>query len=190
MEDKEIFKKIFNICKEYEGDNETVKTIKEKCNLELFRNEIIEKYNINIPINKINNTKYIRIKDWHGEICLGVFNEENTLNMDEKPKNEMLLSIQFPTGAYIFGENYDKELFDEFYKELKTYSPKFCDDLNHYLYYSLENASKIYNDYEDIYKKYRDKYNSKFYKRKIDELKNEIEYWENKEKEANQKNED
>lgn len=187
MKEVEVFQNIFNLCEKYIGDNETIMTIKEKCSLELFRNEIIEKYNINIPIDKINNTKYIRISSWHGDISLGIYNEKNVCNMEEKPDNEMLLSIQFPTGAYIFGEDYDTEIFNEFYKELKTYKPKFCDDLNHYLYFELKNAGKIYNEYENIYKKYKEKYNSKIYKRKIDKLKEEIEYWEGKDKEINKK---
>lgn len=183
MKELEVFKKIFDICKNHEKENDSIEEIKRKCELEIFRNEIINKYKIDIPINKINNTRYIRISDLHGEICLGIFNEDNVCNMDEKPNNEMLLAIQFPTGAYIFGESYDRELFNDFYKELKQYKPKFCDDLNHYLYFDLKNASKIYNEYGNIYKKYRDIYNSKIYKRKIDELKNEIEYWEKRDKE-------
>lgn len=185
MKEIEIFKNIFNTCKEYTGDNEIIKTIKGKCELAIFQNEIFEMYNINISINKIYNTKYIRISECHGDICLGVYNESNVHNMEEKPNNEMLLSIQFPTGPYIFGRDYDTKIFNEFYEELKTYNPKFCDDINHYLYFDMKNAGKIYNEYENIYKKYKEKYNSKIYKRKIEELKEEINYWENKDKEIN-----
>ena len=179
----EVWKDILDICEKYNGENETIKSFKRACELEIFRNEIIEKYNINIPIDRINNTKFIRIDSWCGDISLGIYNENNVSNMEEKPKNEMLLSIMFPTGAYIFGEDYDTEIFDEFYKELKTYNPKFCDDLNHYLYFDLESAGKIYNEYRNIYKKYKEKYNARINERRIAKLKAEIEYLENKNKE-------
>ena len=40
-----------------------------------------------------------------------------------QPKNERLFQISFPTGAYIFGDDYPKNLGEELFNELKSYNP-------------------------------------------------------------------
>lgn len=74
------------------------------------------------------------------------------------PENgEWLYKISFSTGAYIFGQHYPQQLFKEFFNELKSLSPKYCDTANSALYFSSENASEAYEAYPKILKKYKDK---------------------------------
>lgn len=75
---------------------------------------------------------------------------------DEQPNDgELLYIISFPTGAYIFGQHYPTELFREFFKELKSYSPKYLDTANKTLYFSTDNAKVIHEAFPEILKKYQ-----------------------------------
>jgi hypothetical protein len=76
---------------------------------------------------------------------------------DKQPKNEWLFEISFSTGAYIFGQDYDgqKELFQKFFKELESYKPDYSDSHNHSLYWKLENAKSIFDNFNKILEKYR-----------------------------------
>ena len=106
------------------------------------------------------------------------------LNSEEQPKeDEILIQFAYPTGAYIFGgggwlpskDNYDRELFEEFFEELKTYNYKYIDDLNFYLYFNMENGIKLFKNYDDICKKYQDKWNKRANERKKERLRKELE---------------
>jgi len=55
----------------------------------------------------------------------------------KQPEDELLLVISFPTGAYIFGDDYPTEFFKEFFQELKTYNPKYTDTTNKTLYFQF-----------------------------------------------------
>ena len=76
---------------------------------------------------------------------------------DRQPSDEYLYCISFPTGAYIFGEHYPEEVFNDFFEELRKYNPKYSDTQNHNLYFSPETAFKIHHDFEAIYKEYAEK---------------------------------
>lgn len=110
---------------------------------------------------------YIR-KHNHGEI---------SCSDDKKQPNdgELLLYIRFPTGAYIFGDHYPKELFNDFFDELKTFEPKYTDTMNSSLYFSMDKAGKFYNNFKKILNKYHDK-NKEIYKKiRAEELRKELE---------------
>jgi hypothetical protein len=89
-------------------------------------------------------------------------------------KNETLLCIKFPTGAYMFGEDYPVEFFQRFFLELKSYNPKYVDSTNKGLYFSLDNAGKIHNAYRDIIKKYREENLKDLKQRKIKKMKDDL----------------
>lgn len=72
----------------------------------------------------------------------------------EQPGDEWLLSVCFSSGAYIFGDSYPEDLFNEFFQELKSFGPKYCDTVNHHLYFSHENANLVFNSFPEIFKKY------------------------------------
>ncbi|MEG7769297.1 hypothetical protein U2086_14745, partial [Listeria monocytogenes] len=87
---------------------------------------------------------------------------------------EILLYVGFSTGAYIFGGDYPTDLFQRFFNELKTYSPKYQDSSNKYLYYSLDNAGIFFNQFNDIFKKYNDINREEFKQRKIKKMEDEL----------------
>ena len=87
---------------------------------------------------------------------------------------EELLNISFPTGAYIFGNDYDGEFFQEFFNELFLIEPKYKDVINHSLYYSVENGKEAYEHYQSTYQKYRELFTERCKQRKIDKLKAEL----------------
>jgi len=92
-----------------------------------------------------------------------------------QPVDEVMLAISFPTGAYIFGDSYPVELFQEFWTELKSFDFKYVDDVNHCIYYPLDKASKIANLFKDILNKYYQKYRDEANNRQIAKLKLELE---------------
>lgn len=149
----------------------------------LFGLELKEKYGFEIDPKKIHisGRDYYRFDDyrfigWHGE----KYNRTiSWLDDGSQPENEFLLSLGFSTGAYIFGEDYPKELFDEFFNELKSYNPKYIDTTNKYLYFSMENAGRIFNEFNDILKKYNDKNREDYKKRRATKLRAELEKLEN-----------
>ena len=110
-----------------------------------------------------------------GEIAygIGVYIFSHITNYgDIKP--EELLNISFPSGAYIFGDDYDAEFFNEFFNELCLVVPKYKDVINHSLYYSVENGKEAYEHYETTYKKYRELFRETRKQRKIEKLKAEL----------------
>ncbi len=96
---------------------------------------------------------------------------------ERQPLNEWLLVISFPTGAYIFRDGYEgqKDLFQDLFNELKNYKPDYSDTTNKKLYWKLENAKNIFNDFNGILKKYYEKNRSEFNKRMAKKLRDELE---------------
>jgi hypothetical protein len=77
-----------------------------------------------------------------------------------QPEDELLFSISFSTGAYIFGDggtfckDYPTDFFKKFWLELKEYKPDYVDEANHGLYWKVENAKDIFNSFDDVLNKY------------------------------------
>ena len=74
-----------------------------------------------------------------------------------QPHEEWLFSLSFPSGAYIFGDDYDyqKDVFRGFIDELKGYIPDYSDTTNSHFYWKLENAKSIFEDFESILHKHK-----------------------------------
>lgn len=90
---------------------------------------------------------------------IGLFGEEHNRTISwpddgRQPEDEWLYHISFPTGAYIFGEDYCTCTFDEFFAELKTYNPKYLDSANHSLYFTSDTAAKVHAALPELLKKY------------------------------------
>jgi len=94
----------------------------------------------------------------------------------KQPVNEWLYSVQFSTGAYILGDDYDYQqpLFRQFFEELRTYKPDYQDLHNHCLYWKIENASTIYKEFYNILTKYKTLNREELDSRKIAKLQAEI----------------
>jgi hypothetical protein len=130
--------------------------------------EWYEKYGLKIEHDhKPYSYNYFKIDDYQGFSRYGDAAKEKAEGSgryiswpdnDKQPKNEWLFSISFSTGAYIFGEDYDgqKQLFQDFFNELKSYNPDYLDSMNKSLYWKLENAKPIFDKFYTILKKYQE----------------------------------
>lgn len=178
---KKAYTEILNLCEKYKDiDNETydIKDMIGKSKRHLWACELEEKYGLKIDHSKIGvNSDYCRIDDyrflgWYGE----KYNRTISWEKDGKqPEDEFLLNLSFCTGPYIFGDDYPEDLFRDFFQELKNYNPKYCDTVNKCLYFSMENASKIFNDFPQILKKYHEINKKDCKERKIKKLQQELE---------------
>lgn len=95
---------------------------------------------------------------------------------DRQPMNEWLFNISFPTGAYIFGDDYDyqQDLFQDFIGRLKSYKPDYSDTVNKSFYWKLENAKPIVEEFNGIYQEFQEKNKQEFDKRKADKLRKQL----------------
>lgn len=93
-----------------------------------------------------------------------------------QPEDGWYLCLSFPTGPYIFGEDYEnqKQLFQDFFQELKSYKPDHSDTVNRDLYWKIENAKSIYNNFDKILKKYQEKNEAELKERRAKKLREEL----------------
>jgi hypothetical protein len=93
-----------------------------------------------------------------------------------QPEDGWYFCIGFSTGAYIFGEDYEsqKQLFQDFFQELKSYKPDYSDSTNHDLYWKIENCKKIYDSFDSIIEKYHEKNKSELNERRAKKLREEL----------------
>lgn len=169
-------KEIIKICENAEKYN-VIEDIQNICEKQLLAEELNEMFGFDLSYNDIHSKDWIRISNYYGDMSIGIWGVEHSrtiCNIQEQPINERLFSICFPTGAYIFGEDYPKELFNRFYSELETYKPKYNDKINHCLHFDLDNGAKIYKEYKSILGKYQKEHNEGAKQRKIEELQKQI----------------
>jgi hypothetical protein len=110
-------------------------------------------------VNKYINAGYIDLYNDMHLVLMGE-NHKRTISWSDdgsQPVDEWLLSIAYPTGAYIFGDSYPVKLFQEYFIELKNLGAKFCDTKNHCLYFDSNNAKKVYDLQREILNKYNGK---------------------------------
>jgi len=190
---KEAYTKVLEACEKYpDFDNKysfrDINDMKRSAKSHLLLVEWYEKYGLKLS-HDYKPAEYNYFK--HGNYgCFNYFNdaraEKDSGNGgkyiswpddDRQPKNEWLYNISFPTGAYIFGEDYEyqQDLFQEFIKELKSYKPDYSDTVNKSFYWKLENAKAILESFDSILKKYNEKNRSEFDKRKAAKLRKELE---------------
>lgn len=180
--EKKAYTEILDVLRKYEDicifD---VKHLERKANIHLLGIDIIEKYGYNININSIDSLQYNTFGSYRKIIMYDGDREKIAWpDNGKQPDNERLLEISFPSGAYIFSDTYPEELFKEFIDEIKSYKPDYIDSHNHSYYFTLENGSKIFNNFEKILDTYRKKYIEGDKQRKIDKLKEELKQLESK----------
>ena len=179
MENKseEAYKEIMKVLKKHEDIIVfDVDGLEEKSKLHLYGIELKEKYGFNLDPKDIYSIGW---QEFGSYLTIGSWGEKykRTISYPDdgsQPKNKQLLQISFPTGAYIFGDDYPKELFKEFFGELKTYKPDFLDTINRSLYFSLKNGSDVFNDFNSILQRYNDVNKVDRRKRDIKKMKSEI----------------
>jgi hypothetical protein len=158
--------------------------LERQVELYLFGLELKETYGLNIDPSQIKDLDYQRFGSFGSHKIIGLFgkkyNREISWPSDgRQPKNERLFVISIPTGAYFFGDvgvsDCPIEFFQKFWLELKSYNPDYVDDVNKALYWKLENAKEIFNDYDSIVKKYHELNKEDAKQRKIKKMREEIE---------------
>lgn len=177
------YRKLIQIVEDYELED--MRNAKEVARKRVFAFEFEDKHKIKLSsdITLNGNGFYAPVNARLGCMCVANFGEKHNrriLNIKKEIDDEVLLEISFSTGAYIFGDDYPKEFFSKFYAELKAYEPKYCDDLNHCLYFSMDNAMEIFNAYRDICEKYIKENQNDFLRRKAEKLRKEAERIESK----------
>ena len=175
---REAYKEIFMALNKH-GDTTIfdIESLKNKADLHLFGVKLKEVHGLNLNPKYIYSTEYCRICDYR---TITNFRDGDSKSMGwsdngEQPKDELLLELRFSTGAYMFGDDYPNELFQKFFLELKTYSPKYTDSHNHALFFSIDNAAAVFNEFDSIIKRYNEQYKEESKARRIEKLKAEIE---------------
>lgn len=188
---KKAYTEVLEVCEKYPNfDNQfgfrDINEMRANAKNHLRLIEWYEKYGLKIShdykpytYNHINLNEYLHIsfyKDSAEEKEKGSGRFISWSDDGKQPDNEWLLNISFSTGAYIFGEDYDsqKKLFQDFFNELKSYLPDYCDTANKSLYWKLENAKGIYENFYNILKKYKDRNQSELKQRQADKLRKEL----------------
>ena len=98
----------------------------------------------------------------------------STYPLELDPPQDFLV-IRFACGAYMFGEDYPTELFEEMYAELKMRCPpKYEDRINNCLYYTPDSAASAYETCMKLCAEYRVRYGKDATKRKIANLEREL----------------
>ena len=111
----------------------------------------------------------------------GKYREINNISPTPQPKDEWLLNIRFPTGAYflIDGGSFDKpylsDLFNKMLGEFLALNPKYVDRLNKSMYFTSDNAKEVLDKWNEITTKYKNFVGDELKKIKIEKLKAELE---------------
>ena len=157
-----------------------ISDLERKAKTHLFGLELKEVYGLNIDPKQVSSFDYQSF----GEKKIGLFGEKHRRTISwsvdgRQPEDEYLFTVSFPTGAYIFGEDYATDFFQKFWLELKTYKPDYIDEANHCLYWKLENAKDAFNNYDSVLKKYYELNKEDVKRRRIEKMKKELEQLEN-----------
>jgi hypothetical protein len=165
---KKAYTEILNVCKKYPGFNihgfNDIDTMAKEAKKHLMLIEWYEKYKIKVAHNdcydgNINLNRFSSIILFmDAEKCKKEHYGRSISYPDDgrQPVDGWYYVIKFPTGAFIFGEDYDYqiELFKKLIKEIKGYSPDHCDTVNNCFYWKIENCKKIFDNFPSIIEKY------------------------------------
>ena len=166
-----------------------LKTIND-CDAQVKLDTDISTYNLPSLIKKCEleeefgiKIKYIKSETWfdcgyYSTIGLWGSVHGRTISWsddDRQPEDEWLYQISFPTGAYIFGNDYCTNTFGLFFAELKSFSPKYSDTNNHNLYFTSDTAAKVHNEFEGLLKKYSGFVQKEINDKRIEKIKKELE---------------
>lgn len=183
---KKTFQKIIDICENDTDTENTLGEIRTKAKNRVIRFEWQEKYGIELSSDcRFAEYDYHRIDDYQmisyfkdGYDCQknGYGRSISWSVNGKQPVDEWIYGVCFSTGSYIFGDDYEgqKQLFQDFFEELRTYKPDYEDLVNHHLYWKVENAKDIMGKFKKILQKYYDKNKDELKSRKIAKLEAEL----------------
>lgn len=191
---KEAYTDILSVCKKYPEFNsmytstfDDIYKMKNSANDHLLLIDWYEKYGLKIShdskpysnhyLSMGSYTTFNRFGDAEKDKIQGSGKYIAWSDDGKQPNNEWLFIISFSTGAYIFGQDYDsqRQLFQDFFDELKRYKPDYSDSHNSSLYWRLENTKPIYDSFTTILKRYQDRNTSELKQREADKLRKQLE---------------
>lgn len=154
-----------------------IKDLEARWELYSFGLELKEKHGLNIDPKKLDNINYTRLSDYKTIIRFTKGDNRRISWSDDgkQPSDELLFELSFPTGAYIFGNDYPTELFQKFFDELKSYSPKYTDTTNKCLYFSIKTSKEIFNNFDSVLEKYYELNKEDYKFRQIKKMEADIE---------------
>jgi hypothetical protein len=178
---------LFLIQNDKDNKDDLLDEIKNKIENRLQSIEWKEKYNITVPLDTDFTRNYFKLSNSYGNLYFSYYDDAKQEHESGKggryigwsddgsqPLNEWLLSISFGTGAYIFGDDYPVEMFQNYFNELKTLNHKFIDSANYYIYWTLEEAGNVLIQLPIITQKYIELNNKDSKVRKIKKLEEEL----------------
>lgn len=175
--EKKAYEEILSLIKKYEGITVfDVRELETQAKNHLFGLSLKEEYGLDLDPRNVRSTDYQRFGEHR---AIGIFGEKyrRTVSWEDnekQPEDEILFCFSFSTGPYVFGDDYPEDLFKEMWAELKSYGPTYIDTANKGMYFSLETAAPLFNSFEDILKKYREKYRAESKERKMKKLEAEL----------------
>ena len=176
QETKKVYDSILKIARKNKDLlNFDFDVLELKAKNHLFGLELKEVYGLEINEKRIDNIRYKELKsNVHLTFIDGVNTKISWSDNGEQPNGEYLIKFSYPTGAYIFGGDYPQVFFKNFFLELKSYKPDYIDSNNSSLYFKLENAKDIFNNYDTILKKYYELNKEDFKQREIIRMQKEL----------------
>lgn len=179
MKTIDAYKKILKVIKSCAKDAQLDSTVDISYKLEMLitREEIQESFGINLANCYEYSDTYFKV-GYDQYIAKYGDKYNRTISWSEdgrQPEDEWLFCVSYPTGAYIFGEDYQKTTFKQYFNELKEFEPKYVDEVNHYLYYTADKAKAVYEKVDEITKKYRAVAEENRKASKIEKLKKQLE---------------
>jgi len=155
----DAYKKILKVIKSCAKDAVIDSSVDISYKLEslIIREEIQDSFGINLSNCYDYGTTYFKVdNDKYIAKYGSKYSRTISWSVDGKqPKDDWLLAVTYPTGAYIFGEDYQKETFAQYFDELKEFEPKYVDEVNHCLYYTADKAKALYEKVDEILNKYK-----------------------------------
>ena len=174
---QKAYSDILKVLKKYKDLHAfDIDDLERKAKHHLFGIELKEKYGLNIDPKKVNALDYNKFGEY-GCICWYGEKYNRTISWSDdgsNPTDELLYKIGFSTGAYIFGDDYPTDLFHKFFMELASYGPKYKDSHNKSLYFTLDSAADIFNNFSSILKKYYEWNKEDYKQRKIQKMKADL----------------
>lgn len=179
MKTIDAYKKILKVIKSCAKSAYLDSTVDISYRLEqlITREEIQESFGINLSNCRDHSDTFFKI-DYEQFIAKYGSKYNRTISWSDdgkQPKDEWLFVISYPTGAYIFGDDYQQETFKQYFEKLKGFEPKYVDTVNHNLYYTADKAKAVYEKVNEVLKKYRAIAEENRKESKIEALKKQLE---------------
>jgi hypothetical protein len=190
MELKKAYTEVLQVCEKHSEISKSDYYFNDLANMaNLARGHImLINWHVEYGIKLEHKNEYLVNKYFkHDEHCAFSYyvDEQNYIawsDDDRQPSSEWLFVISFPTGAFIFGGDYEynQEAFKQFFTELKSFDPDYSDTANKTLYWKLDNAQEIFYEFNGILKKYTELVRANYNAIQVAKLKKEIEKLESK----------